>query len=91
MGLCNKCYEKQLRIDALEQEVASLRAKLKYRTKQQEEGFFGSSTPSAKQPVKPNTKPEKEAKRKGARPGHTGHAREGYPLLFRQESPVAEW
>lgn len=42
-----------------------------------EDGAFGSSTPSAKIPIKPNSK-EKEKKSKGARPGHLGNGRKSH-------------
>lgn len=78
MGFCQGCFDKQRRIDLLEQEVKSLRAQLRYRTKQQQDGFFGSSTPSSKKPVKANAKPEKEGKPRGGKPGHEGHGRPGF-------------
>lgn len=71
---CPVCLHKQLRIDELEEEVKNLRAKLRYRERQGEEGFFGSSTPSAKRPLKPNSE-QKENKPRGARPGHKGAGR----------------
>ena len=75
MGICQGCFDKQRQIDLLKQEVESLRRKLRYRTQQQQEGFFGSSTPSAKRPVKPNAETPAEAKPKGARRGHKGGGR----------------
>ena len=69
---CNECLEKQRKIDALKEENKSLKQKLKYR--ETSDGFFGSSTSSAKLPVKANT-PEKEKKPKGARLGHIGNGR----------------
>jgi len=74
---CPVCLQKQRRIDELEEEVKHLRAKLRYQARREQDGFFGSSTPSSKQPVKPNTEP-KERKPKGARPGHQGVGRKGH-------------
>lgn len=71
---CPVCLEKQRRIDELEEEVTRLRRKLRYEERKGEEGFFGSSTPSSKRPVKPNA-PQKENKPRGARAGHKGFGR----------------
>jgi transposase len=76
MGIngCPVCLEKQRRIDELEEENSRLRRKLHYQERKGEEGFFGSSTPSSKQPVKPNA-PQKQSKPRGARAGHKGFGR----------------
>jgi transposase len=71
---CPHCLVKQRRIDDLEEEVKSLREKLRYQQRREREGVFGSSTPSSKRPVKPNVE-EKERKPKGARRGHKGVGR----------------
>lgn len=71
---CPVCLQKQRRIDELEEENKSLRAKLRYQERREEDGFFGSSTPSSKRPLKPNTE-LKEKKPRGARPGHKGVGR----------------
>jgi hypothetical protein len=42
-----------------------------------EDGAFGSSTPSWKKPLKPNSQ-EREKTPKGARPGHPGNGRKSY-------------
>jgi transposase len=39
------------------------------------EGFFGSSTPSSKVPVKPNSSTKHQRNRGGGKPGHKGHGR----------------
>ncbi len=75
MGFCEGCFLKQRRIDQLEEEIKSLKAKLKYRAEKEKEGYFGLSTPSSKQPVKTNTKEENQSKRGGAKPGHRGYGR----------------
>ena len=74
---CPECFKKQRKIDELTEEVQRLRQKLSYRTRQEKEGFFGSSTSSAKLPLKPNTAKTEERKPKGARPGHRGAGRKG--------------
>ena len=53
-SFCGECFEKQQRIDRLSEENERLRGQLRYRERTREEGFFGSSTPSSKMPVKPN-------------------------------------
>lgn len=47
---CPVCLHKQRRIDELEEEVKRLRDKLRYQEREEEDGFFGSSTPSSKKP-----------------------------------------
>lgn len=71
---CEECLNKQREIDYLKEENQRLRQRLRYKERKEQDGFFGSSTPSAKIPVKANT-PEKEHKPKGARQGHKGHGR----------------
>jgi len=74
MGFCEGCFEKQLKIDRLQEENEQLKARLRYRERAEKEGFFGSSTPSSRLPVKENT-PEREDRPRGARPGHKGNGR----------------
>ena len=74
---CRGCIEKRLKIDRQEDEVKSLRRKLNYRDERSKEGYFGSSTPSSKKPVKANTG-KKNKKKSGAKPGHKGHGRKGF-------------
>jgi transposase len=69
--------EKQRRIDELEDEVKRLRVALGREQRKAQDGFFGSSTPSSKRPVKKDRE-KSEGKPKGARPGHTGHGRKGH-------------
>lgn len=80
MGIngCRGCLEKQRQIDALREEIVGLKSKLRYQERQSKEGFFGSSTPSSKLPVKPNTEGKKESKPRGARVGHKGAGRKGF-------------
>jgi transposase len=74
---CAVCLHKQRRIDELEDEVQRLRAKLRYEERKAADGFFGSSTPSSKKPVKPNCI-EKEKKPRGAKLGHKGAGRSSH-------------
>jgi transposase len=74
---CAVCLHKQRRIDELEDENQRLRAKLRYEERKAADGFFGSSTPSAKKPVKPNAA-ETEKKPRGAKPGHKGSGRSSH-------------
>jgi hypothetical protein len=55
MTYCTECLNKQQQINELEDEVVSLKAKLRYQERTAKEGFFGSSTPSSKIPIKPNS------------------------------------
>jgi transposase len=74
MVYCKQCLEKQREIDELKEKVASLQAKLRYQERTAQEGFFGSSTPSAQIPVKPN-RPAGPRSRGGGKAGHAGHGR----------------
>lgn len=75
--------KKQQEIDRLKEENARLKDRLRYQERTAQEGFFGSSTSSAKLPVKPNTAPRKS-------PGASGGARPGHPGRGRQSIPAAE-
>jgi len=66
-------------IDRLQQENARLKARLRYQERTAKEGPFGSSTPSAKVPLKANTPLESSHRRGGAKPGHRGHGRRNIP------------
>jgi transposase len=77
-AFCAGCLEKQRRIDQLLEENQRLKAQLRYRERQGTEGFFGSATPSARRPVKANSRPEHQGQRGGARPGHPGHGRAAF-------------
>jgi hypothetical protein len=73
--------KKQREIDGLKEEVERLRQKLSYQARKDKEGFFGSSTPSAKLPLKANSDKDRERKPRGARVGHTGAGRKGVSSL----------
>jgi len=75
MSFCEGCLEKQQKIDQLLEENQRLKSQLRYRQRKKTDGFFGSSTPSAKQPVKANSQAEQQAKSGGAQKGHPGHGR----------------
>jgi len=72
---CPACLEKQQKINRLEEEIARLKAKLRYQERTASEGPFGSSTPSSKIPIKPSSLPERQARKGGAKAGHVGHGR----------------
>jgi hypothetical protein len=61
---------------------------LRYQERTAKEGPFGSSTPSAKGPLKANPPPENSQRRGGAKPGHGGHGRRDIPdaQVTREES-----
>ena len=75
MVYCKECLEKQRKINELEEEIASLKGKLRYQQRSAKEGLFGSSTPSSKIPVKPNSSAAHGRNRGGGKPGHKGHGR----------------
>ncbi len=75
MTYCKQCLEKQRRINELEEEIASLKHRLRYQERTAKEGFFGSSTPSSKRAVKPNSPPQQSRNRGGGKVGHPGHGR----------------
>lgn len=73
---CPLCLEKQREIDRLKEEIVLLKQRLSYRERKENEGFFGSSTPSSQVPVKANT--DKAKKPRGAKIGHRGFGREAF-------------
>ncbi len=75
--VCSECVDKQEEIYRLREENQCLKAKLRREECKGTEGFFGSSTPSSKIPVKPNTTSEK--KNGGAKKGHKGNGRKNFP------------
>jgi hypothetical protein len=75
MSFCQGCLEKQRKIDQLLEENQRLKEKLRYRQRQAIEGPFGSSTPSAQRPVKPNTEADNRSKSGGGQKGHPGRGR----------------
>jgi transposase len=75
---CEGCLEKQRKIDQLLEEVERLKAKLRYQERKDQEGLFGSSTPSSQLPFKANNDQENRNHKGGARPGHKGHGRKAH-------------
>jgi len=81
---CRGCLSKMVEIDRLKKElkrsrreVARLKKRLGRTDRTIHEKPFGSSTPSSKMPVKPNSTEENRGKMGGARQGHKGHGRRG--------------
>lgn len=72
---CKACLEKQQRINELVVENERLKARLYARKRSAQEGPFGSSTPSSKIPIKPDTADERQGRCGGLKPGHVGHGR----------------
>lgn len=78
--------KKQQEVDRLQEENTRLKARLRYQERTAREGFFGSSTPSSKRPVKANTTlRENPGARGGAQPGHPGHGRRSVPAAAADE------
>ena len=75
-------------IDRQQEEIARLKARLRYQERTAKEGPFGSSTSSAKIPIKPNAPPACPHRRGGAKPGHQGHGRRGIPT---EEITQEQW
>jgi len=75
MTYCKECLNKQQTINELEEEISSLKSKLHYQERTAKEGVFGSSTPSSKIPVKPNSPKAHQRNRGGGKVGHKGHGR----------------
>jgi len=75
MTCCKGCLKRQQKINKLEEEIARLKDKLRHQQRTVKEGFFGSSTPSSKISVKPNSSTEHQRNRGGGKPGHKGHGR----------------
>ena len=74
--ICSECIKKQEDIYRLREEVKRLKAQLRRKERKITEGYFGSSTPSSKRPVKKNSANNSEQKnRGGAKVGHKGSGR----------------
>jgi hypothetical protein len=61
----------------LRRENSRLKDQLGRRNRALHEAPFGSSTPSSKRPVKPNSSEQDRRKMGGAKKGHAGHGRAG--------------
>jgi transposase len=77
MTYCKECLKKQQEINELQEEIDSLKNKLRYQERTAKEGYFGSSTPSSKIPVKSNRCTELRCNHGGGKVGHKGHGRSG--------------
>jgi transposase len=76
---CAECIIKQEEIYRLREENQRLKAELRRQQRKMSEGYFGSSTPSSKKPVKSNSvKNGDEKKRGGGKPGHPGNGRQSF-------------
>ena len=80
LSYCESCFQKQQRIDQLEEEAVSLRAKLRCRQDKDIKPFFGSQTPSSKLPFKENTREANRNNKGGAKKGHKGNGRKSIPI-----------
>jgi len=83
--ICPECIKKQEDIYRLREENKRLKDKLRIQERKISEGPFGSSTPSSKKPVKPNTTSKK--KNGGAKKGHKGHGRK---VFDRDQADIIE-
>ncbi len=72
--VCSECIKKQEEIYRLREEIHRLKAQLRRQDRKITEGYFGSSTPSSRKPVKKNS-PNEAKKRGGAKAGHQGNGR----------------
>lgn len=84
--MCPGCFQKQQRIDELETENARLKQKLRYNEHKAKDGYFGSSTPSAKKPFK-EASDNMVKNNGGALKGHKGYGRKKITL---NEADVVE-
>ena len=75
MTYCKECLSKQQKINELEEEISQLKTKLHYQERTAKEGFFGSSTPSSKIPIKANSSTQCLHNNGGGKVGHEGHGR----------------
>lgn len=72
---CKACFEKQQIINRLTVENERLKAQLRAQKRSAKESPFGSGTPSAKRPFKPNALSDRQTRHGGGKPGHVGHGR----------------
>lgn len=73
---CSESIKKQEDIYRLREEIQRLKAQVRRQERKITEGYFGSSTPSSKKPLKENSNTnDKQKKRGGAKAGHKGNGR----------------
>lgn len=87
---CAGCLDKQREIDRLKAEIERLRQKVCANQRKSKAGFFGSSTPSSKVPVKANSLAANQAKRGGGQFGHAGVGRRIFGVAEADEVRSAE-
>jgi transposase len=90
VNLCESCLDKQREIDRLKEENLRLRQKLNLNERKLKQGFFGSSTSSAKVPVKASSLIEKQAKQGGGQHGQAGVGRKTFSSAEADERRIAE-
>ncbi len=90
VNLCEGCFEKQRLIDRQFEEIQRLKQKLNVNQRRLEDGFFGSSTPSSRVPVKANSLEENQLKKGGAKLGHQGDGRQVFKMEQADEVRIAE-
>ena len=90
VNLCESCLEKQREIDRLKEENQRLKQKLNLNERKLKQGFFGSSTSSAKVPLKASSLLEKQARQGGGRDGHAGVGRKIFSSAQADERRIAE-
>ena len=90
VNLCEGCFEKQRLIDRQFEEIQRLKQKLNVNQRRLEDGFFGSSTPSSRVPVKANSLEENQLKKGGAKLGHQGNGRQVFKMEQADEVRIAE-
>lgn len=79
--VCSECVKKQEKIYRLREEVKRLKTQVRRQERKITEGYFGSSTPSSKKPVKESSVKNGEKKnRGGAKVGHKGNGRRSISL-----------
>jgi len=76
--ICPECVKKQEEIYRLREENKRLKVTLRRQQQKISQGYFGSATPSAQQPIKDNTKNDNPHKNGGAKLGHAGNGRKKY-------------
>lgn len=90
VNLCEGCFEKQRTIDRQFEEIQQLKQKLNANQRRLKDGFFGSSTPSSKVPLKANSLAENQLKKGGAKVGHQGFGRQVFTFEQADEVRISE-
>ncbi len=90
VNLCESCLDKQREIDRLKEENGRLRQKLNLNERKLKQGFFGSSTSSARLPIKASSLLEKQANQGGGQVGHAGVGRKTFSASEADERRIAE-